>query len=144
MNRFFVLAFAMLCCLGVPQGADAQTRMKLAGNIQAMAVTVDKEGAIVVAVALANIGGKLGVCGLSWPETDKPSVINSKGDVLDNVVVELKGRALPINGKTFPFYANEKEALASMARCATLNRPWVAAYASEKFVLRLRSSRFRV
>jgi hypothetical protein len=144
MIRFLTLTLTALCLFAAPKGAEAQTRMKLTGNIHAMAVTVDKEGAIVVAVALANIGGKLGVCGLSWPEGASKSVINFKSDVLDNVVVELRGRALPLNGKTFPFYASEKEALASMARCATLNRPWVAEYAKEKFVLRLRSNRFRV
>jgi hypothetical protein len=70
--------------------------------------------------------------------------INSKSDVLDNVVVELRGRALPINGKTFPFDTTEKEALFSMARCAILNRPWLAEYAKEKFKLRRRSNRFCV
>ncbi|QYK40896.1 MAG: hypothetical protein KF887_16080 [Paracoccaceae bacterium] len=120
--------------------AQADTRVKLTGHIEGIKLSFDGTPGLVMVASLRDMGGRLGVCGLSFAETASSHVLSRRRELLGLVVVELRRRALPVATNDFPFYPSLKEAEAGTARCLAVNRPWEPAYATERFTLRTRSN----
>lgn len=125
-----------------PALADAP-KVPLAAPASVIEVTLEKRSVVAIVYAIREVGGKIGVCGALWPQSKAEFALSRKSAVLNNTIVEVRGKAITVNGHVFPVYESQAQAEKEGLRCSVSRTAWAGPYAEKDIVIRGRSNRIR-
>lgn len=125
-----------------PAFADAP-KVPLAAPASVVGVTLEKRSVVAIVFAIRDVGGRIGVCGALWPQSKAEIALSRKSAILNNTIVEVRGKAIPVNGGVFPVHESQAQAEKEGLRCSVSRSAWAGPCAEKDIVIRGRSNRIR-